>query len=141
MAQWLAARLGQPVVVENQAGSPAHRDAAVVHAPADGYTLLLAGPANAISASLPEKLDFVFLRDIAPGGGITREPLVLVVHPRWPAASVAELIAHAKATQARSGWRRPALEFAARLGRIVQMLTGVDVETVHYAGGGPASRR
>ncbi len=140
MAQWLAARLGQPVVVENQAGSSGNiATAAVVRAPADGYTLLLAGPANAISASLPDKLDFVFLRDIAPVGGITREPLVLVVHPAVPAQSVAELIAHAKARPGKvrmastGNWSSPHVS-----GELFKMLTGVDVETVHYAGGGPA---
>ena len=96
VAGWLAPRLGQPVVVENQPGGAGNiATGAVVRAAPDGHTLLLVGPANAISASLPEKLDFVFLRDIAPVAGITREPLVLLVHPAVPANSVAELIAYA----------------------------------------------
>src|SRR5262249_58157624 len=107
----------------------------------DGCALPPAGPANAISASLPDKLDFVFLRDIAPVAGITREPLVLLVHPDVPAKSVAELIAHAKAEPAKvrmastGAWSSPHVS-----GELFKMLTGIAVETVHYAGGGPALR-
>ena len=140
IAQWLAPRLGQPVEVENQPGSSGNiATAAVVRAPADGHTLLLVGPANAISASLPEKLDFVFLRDIAPVAGITREPLALVVHPAVPAKDVAELIALARADPGKvrmastGAWSAPHVS-----GELFKMLTGIRVETVHYAGGGPA---
>ena len=140
MAGWLSSRLGQPVEVDNQPGGSGNiATAAVVRAPADGYTLLLAGPANAISASLPQKLDFVFLRDIAPVAGITREPLVLLVHPAVPASSVAELIALAKADPGKvrmastGAWSAPHVS-----GELFKMMTGVAVETVHYAGGGPA---
>jgi tripartite-type tricarboxylate transporter receptor subunit TctC len=98
IAGWLASRLGQPVTVENRPGNAGNiATSAVVRAAPDGHTLLLTGPANAISGSTPDKLDFVFLRDIAPVGGITREPLVLLVHPSVPAKTAAELIAHAKA--------------------------------------------
>src|SRR5262245_42109066 len=142
IAEWLSSRLGQPVEVENQAGSSGNlATAAVVRAAPDGHTLLLCGPANAISASLPDKLDFVFLRDIAPVAGMTRQPLVLVVHPAVPAKSVAELIAHAKAEPARvrmastGAWSSPHVS-----GELFKMLTGIAVETVHYAGGGPALR-
>ena len=142
MADWLASRLGQPVEVTNQAGSSGNSaTASVVRAAPDGYTLLLCGPANAISASLPDKLDFVFLRDIAPVAGITREPLVLLVHPAVPAKSVAELIAYAKADPAKvrmastGAWSSPHVS-----GELFKMLTGIAVETVHYAGGGPALR-
>jgi tripartite-type tricarboxylate transporter receptor subunit TctC len=140
IAEWLSSRLGQPVEVENQPGGSGNvATAAVVRAAPDGYTLLLAGPANAISASLPDKLDFVFLRDIAPVAGITREPLVLLVHPSVPANSVAELIAYAKADPAKvrmastGAWSSPHVS-----GELFKMLTGIAVETVHYAGGGPA---
>ena len=140
MAGWLAQRLGQPVEVENVPGESGNRaTAAVAHAAPDGHTLLLVGPANAISASLPDKLDFVFLRDIAPVGGITREPLVLLVHPEVPATSVARLIAYAKANPKRlklastGAWSAPHLS-----GELFKMMTGVAVETVQYAGGGPA---
>jgi tripartite-type tricarboxylate transporter receptor subunit TctC len=140
MAGWLSSRLGQPVEVENQPGGSGNiATATVVRAAADGYTLLLAGPANAISASLPQKLDFVFLRDIAPVAGITREPLVLLVHPAVRASSVAELIALAKADPGKvrmastGAWSAPHVS-----GELFKMMTGVAVETVHYAGGGPA---
>ena len=140
IAQWLAPRLGQSVEVENQPGSSGNiATAAVVRAPADGHTLLLVGPANAISESLPEKLDFVFLRDIAPVAGITREPLALVVHPAVPAKDVAELIALARADPGKvrmastGAWSAPHVS-----GELFKMLTGIRVETVHYAGGGPA---
>ena len=140
MAAWLSSRLGQPVEVENQPGGSGNiATATVVRAAADGYTLLLAGPANAISASLPQKLDFVFLRDIAPVAGITREPLVLLVHPAVRASSVAELIALAKADPGKvrmastGAWSAPHVS-----GELFKMMTGVAVETVHYAGGGPA---
>jgi len=142
VAEWLSARLGQPFEVENQPGNSGNiATASVVRAAPDGYTLLLCGPANAISAALPDKLDFVFLRDIAPVGGITREPLVLLVHPAVPANSVAELIAYAKAEPAKvrmastGAWSSPHVS-----GELFKMLTGIAVETVHYAGGGPALR-
>src|SRR4029077_7898589 len=113
--------------------------ASVVRAAPDGHTLLLVGPANAISASLPDKLDFAFLRDIAPVAGITREPLVLVVHPAVPAKDTTELIAYAKADPTKvkmastGAWSAPHVT-----GELFKMMTGLTVETVHYAGGGPA---
>jgi tripartite-type tricarboxylate transporter receptor subunit TctC len=142
IADWLAPRLGVPVEVENQPGGSGNiATAAVVRAAPDGHTLLLVGPANAISASLPDKLDFVFLRDIVPVAGITREPLVLLVHPAVPAKTVAELIALAKAEPAKvrmastGAWSAPHVA-----GELFKMMTGIAVETVHFAGGGPALR-
>ena len=140
IAQWLSARLAQPVIVENRPGASGNiATEAVVRAPADGYTLLLVGPANAINASLYDNLDFRFLRDIAPIAAITREPLVMLVHPAVPAQTVAEFIAYAKAkaaklTMASTGnGRSPHVS-----GLLFKMMTGADLSVVHYAGGGPA---
>jgi len=142
MAEWLGQRLGRPVEVENMPGEAGNRaTAAVVRAPPDGHTLLLVGPANAISATLPDKLDFVFLRDIAPVAGITREPLVLLLHPDVPATSVGALIAYAKRNPGRlrmastGAWSAPHVS-----GELFKMRTGIAIETVQYAGGGPALR-
>ena len=85
VAGWLTQRLGQPFEVENRSGRSGNiATEAVVKATPDGYTILLCGPANQISGSLYSNLPFNFLRDIAPVAGITREPLVMVVHPRCP---------------------------------------------------------
>jgi tripartite-type tricarboxylate transporter receptor subunit TctC len=146
MGQWLSERLGQPVVIDNQPGASGNiATEAVVRAGADGHTLLLVGPANAISASLSDQLNFNFLRDIAPVAGITREPLVMLVNPSVPAKTVPELIAHASANaKANEGKLRMASTgngSAPHLtGELFKMMTGIDVVTVHFAGGGPALR-
>jgi len=140
MAQWLSARLGQPVIVENRPGASGNiATEAVVHAPADGYTLLLVGPANAINASLYDNLDFRFLRDIAPVAAITREPLVMLVHPAVPAKTVPEFIAYAKANPANIKMASTGNGSSPHVsGLLFTMMTGVDLDVVHYAGGGPA---
>jgi tripartite-type tricarboxylate transporter receptor subunit TctC len=98
MAQWLSERLGQPFVVENRPGAGGNiATEAVVRAPADGYTLLLVGPPNVINATLYEKLNFNFVRDIAPVASIDRDPSVMEVHPGFPAKTVLEFIAYANA--------------------------------------------
>jgi tripartite-type tricarboxylate transporter receptor subunit TctC len=98
IAQWLSERLGQQFVVENRVGAGTHAATeAVVRAPADGYTLLLVTLTNAVNVALYDKLNYDFIRDIAPIAGLIRSPFVLEVHPAMPANSVAELIAHAKA--------------------------------------------
>src|SRR4029077_10615770 len=97
-AQWLSDRLGQPFAGDNKPRRSRNiATAEVVRAPADGYTILLVGPANAISGSLYPNLSFDFLRDIVPVARVTREPLVMVVHPSVPAKTVPEFLAHAKA--------------------------------------------
>ena len=98
MGQWLSERLGQPFVIENRPGAGGNIGTeVVVRAPPDGYTLLLVAPANAINATLYEKLNFNFIRDIAPVAGIIRVPTVMVVNPSVPAKTVPEFIAYAKA--------------------------------------------
>ena len=98
MGQWLSERLGQPFVIENRTGGGGNIGTeAVVRAPADGYTLLQVGPPNVINATLYEKLNFDFIRDIAPVASVSREPLVMNVNPSFPAKTVPEFIAYAKA--------------------------------------------
>ena len=140
IAQWLTERLGQPFVVENQPGSSGNiATAAVVRAPADGYTLLLVGPANAISGSLYPNLEFDFLRDIAPVAGITREALVMLVHPSVPPRTVSEFIAYAKADPGRIKMASTGNGSSPHVsGELFKMMTGLDLAVVHYAGGGPA---
>src|SRR5438105_10466242 len=97
IGQWLSDRLGQSFITENRPGAGGNIGTeAVVNAPADGYTLLLATVPNAVNATLYEKLNFNFLRDIAPVAGIIRVSMVILVHPSVPAKTVPELIAYAK---------------------------------------------
>ncbi len=140
VAQWLSDRLGQPFVVENRPGASGNiATEAVVRAPADGYTLLLVGPANAISGSLYDNLSFNFLRDIAPVAGITREPLVMVVHPSVPANAVPEFIAYAKANPGSVRMASTGNGSSPHVsGELFRMITGRDMVVVHYGGGGPA---
>ena len=98
MGQWLSDHLGQPFIIENRPGAGGNiADEAVVRAPADGHTLLLVSPPSAINATLYDTLNFVFLRDIAPVAGISREPYVMLVNPSVPAKTIPEFIAYAKA--------------------------------------------
>ena len=140
IGQWLSNRLGQPFVVENRPGASGNlATEAVVRAPADGYTLLLVGPANAIGAALYANLSLNFLRDIAPVAGITREPLVMVVHPSVPATTVAQFIADAKAHPGTIKMASTGNGSSPHVsGELFKMMSGLDLPVVHYAGGGPA---
>jgi tripartite-type tricarboxylate transporter receptor subunit TctC len=98
IGQWLSERLGQPFVIENRVGAGGNVGTeAVVREPPDGYTLLQVSSANAWNATLYDKLSFNFIRDIAPIASIYLSPAILVVHPSFPAKSVPELAAYAKA--------------------------------------------
>src|SRR5262249_48276276 len=98
LGQVLSERLGQQFVIENRTGAATNiATEAVVRSPPDGYTLLVVSPANAINATLYDKLNFVFLRDIAPVAGVIRAPFVLEINPSVPAKTVPEFIAYAKA--------------------------------------------
>ena len=140
IGHWLSERLGQPVMVENRPGASGNiATEAVMQAPADGYTLLLVGPANAINPSLHDNPSFSFLRDIAPVAAITREPLVMLVHPAVPAISVPEFIAYAKANPAGIRMASTGDGSSPHLsGLLFKMMTGLDLAVVQYAGGGPA---
>src|SRR5215203_5878058 len=98
IGQWLHERLGQPFVIENRPGAAGNiATEAAVRAPADGYTLLAVCSPNAINATLYEKLNYDFVRDITPVASTVRLPNVMAVHPMVPAKTVPEFIAYAKA--------------------------------------------
>src|SRR5260370_12245584 len=98
MGQWLSERLGQPFVIENRPGAGNNVGTeAVVRAPADGHTLLLCGTPNATNATIYDKLNFNFIRDIAPVGSFIRGIFLMVVNPSGPARSGPEFIAYPKA--------------------------------------------
>jgi tripartite-type tricarboxylate transporter receptor subunit TctC len=138
VGQWLSERLGQQFVVENRPGAGTNLAAeAVVRAPPDGYTLLLVGATNAINTTLYENLSFNFLRDIAPVAGITRERIVMVVHPSFPAKTVPEFIAYAKANPRKVTMASPGIGTTPHLaGELFKMMAGIDMIHVPYRGGG-----
>jgi tripartite-type tricarboxylate transporter receptor subunit TctC len=137
IAQWLGERIGQSVIVESRPGGGTNiATEAVINAPADGYTLLLVAPANAINASLYEKLNHVFLRDIAPVAGLIRFPNVVVVNPSLPINSVPELIAYAKANPGKLNMASSGNGSTIHVsGELFKMLTGINMVHVPYRGG------
>ena len=141
-AGWLSQRLGQPFEVENVPGRSGNAGTEiVVRAPADGHTMLLCGPANAISGSLYPNLAFNFLRDMTPVAGITREALVMVVHPSVPARTVPEFIAYAKGNLDKLKMASTGNGSSPHVtGELFKLMTGLPLQVVHYAGGGPALR-
>jgi tripartite-type tricarboxylate transporter receptor subunit TctC len=140
IGQRLSERLGQQFVVENKAGAGNNIGTeAVVNAEPDGYTVLLVNPANAINASLYAKLNFVFLRDIAPVAGFARVPNVMVVPPDFPAKTVAEFIAYAKANPGKINMASSGNGTSIHLsGELFKAMTGVDMQHVPYRGSAPA---
>jgi tripartite-type tricarboxylate transporter receptor subunit TctC len=138
MGQWLSERLGRQFLVENRPGAGTNIGTeAVVRAPADGYTLLLVNSSNAINATLYDKLSFVFLRDIVPVAGILRAPLFLVVHPSFPAKTVPEFIAFAKANPGKVTMASPGNGSSPHVsGELFKMMAGIDMTHVPYRGGG-----
>jgi tripartite-type tricarboxylate transporter receptor subunit TctC len=140
IGQWLTERLGQPFVIENRPGAGTNIAAEVViHAPPDGYTLFLTNFSNAVNASLYEKLNFNFIRDMAPVVGISRAPLVMAVHPSLPTKTVAEFVAYAKANSGKINMGSAGIGSAGHLaGELFQMKTGVKLTHVPYRGNAPA---
>ena len=140
MGQWLSERLGQPFVIENRPGGGTNiATEAVVRAPSDGYTLLLAAPANAVNATLYDKLNFNFLRDVEPVAGIIRFPNVVVVNPQVPVKSIPELIAYAKANPGKLNMASSGNGSTIHMsGELFKMLTGINMVHVPYRGGAPA---
>jgi tripartite-type tricarboxylate transporter receptor subunit TctC len=140
IGQWLSERLGQQFVIENRPGAGGNIGTeTVARASADGYTLLLVGPPATINATLYDKLSFNFLRDIAPVGSISRESSVVVVHSSFPAKTVPEFIAYAKANPGKINMASPGNGTAPHVsGELFKMMTGIDMVHVPYRGGTPA---
>src|SRR5262245_32440222 len=139
IGQWLSERLGKPFVIENRPGAGATiATEVVVRAPADGYTLLYITTTAAINATLYEKLNYNFLRDISPIGGLNREPSFLGVHPSFPAKTLDEFIAYAKRNAGKLNMASPGTGTLAHLsGELLKMMAGIDVVHVPYRGGLP----
>ena len=131
LGQWLSERLGQQFVIENRTGAATNvATEAVVRAPPDGYTLLLVTPANAISATLYDNLNFNFVRDITPVASFVRVPFVMVVNPSFPAKTVPEFITYAKANPGKINMASGGIGTANHVaGELFKML--VDVNMVH----------
>jgi len=140
MGQWLSERLGQQFIIENRPGGGANIGTeAVVRAPADGYTLLLVAANNAINATLYDKLNFNFIRDIAPVAGIVVYSNVMVVNPSVPAKTVPEFIAYAKANPGKLTMASSAIGSPGHVaGELFKMMAEVNLVHVPYRGSGPA---
>jgi tripartite-type tricarboxylate transporter receptor subunit TctC len=140
LGQWLSERLGQPCIIENRAGAGTNiATESVVKSAPDGYTLLMVTPPNAINATLYEKLNFNFIRDIAPVASISREPNVVVVNPSFPAKTIPELIDHAKARPGQLSYASAGNGGSSHVAvELFKAMTGVNMIHVPYRGGGPA---
>jgi tripartite-type tricarboxylate transporter receptor subunit TctC len=140
MGQWLSDRLGRPFVIENRSGGATNiATETVVRAPTDGYTLLMVGSANAVNATLYDKLNFNFIRDITAVAGIVRVPSVMVVHPSVPATTVPEFIAYAKANAGKLNMASGGIGSLGHVsGELFKMMAGINIGHVPYRGGGPA---
>jgi len=140
LGQSLSEQFGQPVIVENRPGASSNiATEAVVRAPADGYTLLLGGAVNAVNATLYDKLGFNFISDLAPVAGVVRFPNVMTVGASFPAKTVAEFIAYAKANPGKINHGSSGNGTTQHLaGELFKTLTGVDFLHVPYKGGSQA---
>jgi tripartite-type tricarboxylate transporter receptor subunit TctC len=140
IAQWLSERLGQPFIIENRGGAGGNLAAeAVVRAPPDGYTLLLCGSPDTINATLYDKLNFNFIRDIVAIASISRAPNVLVVHPSFPAKTIPEIITHAKANPGKVDFASAGIGSVSHMaGEQFKAMTGVNLVHVPYRSLAPA---
>jgi tripartite-type tricarboxylate transporter receptor subunit TctC len=140
IGQWLSERLGQQFVIDNRPGGGGNIGTeAVVRSPADGYTLLLVGGFNAVNATFYDKLNYNFIRDIAPVASIIRTPFVMAVNPTVPAKTVPEFIAYAKTSPGKINYASAGTGTSTHLtGELFKMMAGVDMVHVPYRGGGPA---
>ena len=140
LGQWLSDRLGQPFIIESRPGASGNiATEAVVRSPADGHTLLLVVPGNAISDLMYDKLNFSFTRDAAPVAGNSNGPLIMEVNPALPVHTVPEFIAYAKARPGQINFGSPGIGTTIHLcGELFNMLTGVTMVHVPYRGNAPA---
>jgi tripartite-type tricarboxylate transporter receptor subunit TctC len=140
IGQWLSERLGQPFVIENRPGAGSNVGTEfVVRAPPDGYTLLMVTATNAVNATLYDQLNFNFISDIAPVASIVRNPGVMVVNPSFPAKTVPEFIAYAKANPGKINMATAGLGTNQHIyGELFKVMAGVDLVPVHYRGSPPA---
>ena len=138
--QWLSERLGQQFIVENRPGGGTNIGTEMVaHAPADGYTLLLVNLTHAINATLYEKLNYNFIRDIAPIAGIIGVSNVVEIHPSVPAKTLPEFITYAKANPGKINMGSAGNGSSSHMaGELFKMMTGVNLVHVPYRGQGPA---
>src|SRR5262244_1662490 len=140
IGQWLSERLGQQFVIDNRPGGGGNIGTeAVVRAPADGYTLLIVGTWNAVNATFYDKLNYNFIRDIAPVASIIRTPFVMAVNPTVPAKTVPEFIAYAKASPGKINYASAGTGTSSHLtGELFKMMAGVEIVHVPYRGSTPA---
>jgi tripartite-type tricarboxylate transporter receptor subunit TctC len=141
IGQWLSEHLGhQQVIIENRPGAGNNIGTeAVINAPPDGYTVLLVNPANGINGALYKKLNFNFVRDIAPVAGLTRVPNVMEINPEVPAKSVQEFIDYTKAHPGKINMASSGNGTSVHLsGELFKMMTGVNLQHVPYRGAAPA---
>ena len=140
IGQWLSERLGQSFIVESRPGAGSNIGTeAVIRSPPDGYTILLVAPANAINATLYRKLNYNFIRDIAPVAGIIRFPNVMEVNPSVPAKTVPEFITYAKANPGKINFASSGNGSTIHMsGELFKMMTGVDIVHVPYRGSAQA---
>ncbi len=140
MGQWLSERLGQSFVIENRPGAAGNLGTEVVtRARPDGYTLLLTGTPNDINTTLYEKLPFDFIRDIAPVAAVSREPCAVVVHPSFPAKTLPEFIAYAKANPGKINMASGGIGTVQHVfGELFKSMTGIELVHVTYRGIAPA---
>src|SRR5215472_7900275 len=140
IGQWLSQRLSQPFIIDNRPGAGGMIGTELAaKAPPDGYTLLLVAPANVVNVTLYNKPGFDFVRDIAPCGGLTRVPSVMEVNPSFPAKTVPEFIAYAKANPGKINMASGGNGSAAHVsGELFKFMAGVDMVHVPYRGTTPA---